>query len=42
MKYSPGAGGHFDGQRGYGYLSIESFVDCCIKLNRGELTLQGG
>ena len=27
MKYSPSADGYFDGQRGYGYVSIEKFVD---------------
>jgi D-galacturonate reductase len=27
MKYSPAEDGTFDGQRGYGYVSIEKFID---------------
>merc|ERR1719160_1464116 len=40
MKYTPDAEGFFAGQRGYGYLSLESFVDNCLALNAGEVTLQ--
>ncbi|KAH0838445.1 hypothetical protein J3R83DRAFT_6756 [Lanmaoa asiatica] len=33
MKYSPSETGHFDGQRGYGYVSIEKFVDAARAVN---------
>ena len=36
MKYSPSESGHFDGQRGYGYISIEKFVDVARSVNGGE------
>jgi D-galacturonate reductase len=36
MKYSPSESGHFDGQRGYGYVSIEKFVDAAHSVNAGE------
>lgn len=35
MKYSPSGSGHFDGQRGYGYISIETFVDAARSVNVG-------
>ena len=35
MKYSPSESGHFDGQRGYGYVSIEKFVDAARLVNAG-------
>jgi D-galacturonate reductase len=35
MKYSPSETGHFDGQRGYGYISIEKFVDAARSVNAG-------
>jgi D-galacturonate reductase len=35
MKYSPSESGHFDGQRGYGYISIEKFVDAARSSNAG-------
>jgi len=35
MKYSPSESGHFDGQRGYGYISIEKFVDAARSVNSG-------
>ena len=35
MKYSPSESGHFDGQRGYGYISIESFIDAARSVNTG-------
>jgi len=38
MKYSPSESGHFDGQRGYGYVSIEKFVDAARSVNAGETT----
>jgi D-galacturonate reductase len=36
MKYSPAEDGTFDGQRGYGYISIEKFIDAAAKVNAGE------
>ncbi|KAG2023293.1 D-galacturonic acid reductase [Coprinopsis cinerea AmutBmut pab1-1] len=36
MKYSPSASGHFDGQRGYGYISIEKFIDAARAVNAGQ------
>ena len=33
MKYSPSESGHFDGQRGYGYVSIEKFIDASRSVN---------
>jgi D-galacturonate reductase len=38
MKYSPSESGHFDGQRGYGYVSIEKFVDAARAVNEGSAT----
>ncbi len=35
MKYSPSDDGHFDGQRGYGYVSIEKFIDAARDVNAG-------
>ena len=35
MKYSPSESGHFDGQRGYGYVSIEKFIDAARSVNAG-------
>ena len=35
MKYTPSESGHFDGQRGYGYISIEKFVDAARSVNGG-------
>ena len=35
MKYSPSETGHFDGQRGYGYVSIEKFIDAVRSVNAG-------
>lgn len=35
MKYSPAESGHFDGQRGYGYVSIEKFIDAAADVNVG-------
>jgi len=39
MKYTPGPSGHFAGQNGYGYRSIECFLDAAEAVNRGELTI---
>jgi len=33
MKYTPSSTGHFDGQTGYGYISIEKFVDAAREVN---------
>ncbi|KAF7306669.1 GFO-IDH-MocA domain-containing protein [Mycena indigotica] len=38
MKYSPSETGHFDGQRGYGYISIEKFIDAARSVNAGSAT----
>jgi D-galacturonate reductase len=38
MKYSPSESGHFDGQRGYGYVSIEKFIDAARAVNAAEAT----
>lgn len=38
MKYTPSESGHFDGQRGYGYVSIEKFVDAARSVNAGAST----
>ncbi|KAG8917933.1 hypothetical protein FRC01_002123 [Tulasnella sp. 417] len=35
MKYSPSESGYFDGQRGYGYVSIDKFVDAARSINAG-------
>jgi D-galacturonate reductase len=36
MKYVPGPSGHFSGQQGYGYRSIEEFVDEVVNINSGH------
>eukprot|EP01091_Cochliopodium_minus_P010410 TRINITY_DN2748_c0_g2_i1.p1 TRINITY_DN2748_c0_g2~~TRINITY_DN2748_c0_g2_i1.p1 ORF type:complete len:437 (-),score=129.89 TRINITY_DN2748_c0_g2_i1:35-1345(-) len=36
MKYSTDGEGYFNGQHGYGYRSIEEFVDCSIILSKAE------
>jgi D-galacturonate reductase len=36
MKYSVSETGDFDGQRGYGYISIEKFVDAARRMNAGH------
>lgn len=36
MKYSPSESGHFDGQRGYGYISIEKFIDAARSVTAGQ------
>ena len=33
MKYAPNESGHFDGEHGYGYISIAKFVDWARQLN---------
>jgi D-galacturonate reductase len=38
MKYTPGKDGYFSGQNGYGYKSIERFVEVCQQMNDGEIT----
>ena len=35
MKYEPDANGHFAGQSGYGYRSIEDFVRAAIQIRDG-------
>ena len=36
MKYSPDAEGHFNGQNGYGYISIAKFIEAVDKVLNGE------
>ncbi|KAJ4327588.1 hypothetical protein N0V84_001977 [Fusarium piperis] len=38
MKYAPDEDGNFAGQTGYGYISMEKFVDGCRAVNSGKLT----
>jgi D-galacturonate reductase len=40
MKYSPSESGHFDGQRGYGYISIEKFIDAARSVSAGLTTAE--
>jgi len=35
MKYTPDAQGRWSGQHGYGFLSIEAFVEAATKVNHG-------
>ncbi|GAB1314272.1 hypothetical protein MFIFM68171_04482 [Madurella fahalii] len=37
MRYAPDEDGNFNGQSGYGYVSMEKFVDGCQAVNAGEL-----
>nr|ODN89315.1 hypothetical protein L204_06253 [Cryptococcus depauperatus CBS 7855] len=36
VKYSPDENGYFDGQRGYGYLSLEKFIDATQAVAAGK------
>lgn len=36
MRYAPDEDGNFNGQSGYGYVSIEKFVDACLAVNTGK------
>jgi D-galacturonate reductase len=36
VKYSPDAEGHFDGSHGYGYISLEKFVDAARAVSSGR------
>jgi D-galacturonate reductase len=38
MKYTPDADGRFAGQTGYGYRSIEAFVDAALAIRSGQAT----
>ena len=38
IKYSPDENGYFDGQRGYGYISLEKFIDAAREVNAGNTT----
>ena len=38
MKYTPDADGFFSGQNGYGYRSLEAFVDAAESINAGRQT----
>lgn len=37
MRYAPDEDGNFNGQTGYGYISIEKFVDGCRAVNEGKM-----
>lgn len=37
MRYAPDEDGNFNGQTGYGYISMEKFVDGCRAVNSGVL-----
>eukprot|EP01130_Rhizamoeba_saxonica_P009028 TRINITY_DN3663_c0_g1_i1.p1 TRINITY_DN3663_c0_g1~~TRINITY_DN3663_c0_g1_i1.p1 ORF type:complete len:416 (-),score=92.31 TRINITY_DN3663_c0_g1_i1:26-1273(-) len=37
MKYTPSASGHFAGQSGYGYVSLQTFVEAAQQLNTGKV-----
>ena len=37
MKYTPGKDGYFSGQNGYGYRSIERFVEVCQQNEHARL-----
>jgi len=36
VKYSPDENGYFDGQRGYGYGSLEKFIDAAREVTGGR------
>ena len=36
MRYAPDEDGNFNGQTGYGYISIEKFIDGCRAVNAGQ------
>lgn len=38
MRYAPDEDGNFNGQTGYGYVSMEKFVDGCRAVNAGTAT----
>jgi D-galacturonate reductase len=38
VKYSPDENGYFDGQKGYGYISLEKFIGASLTLNPAEST----
>lgn len=38
MKYAPDADGYFAGQTGYGYRSIEAFIDAALAIRAGQAT----
>lgn len=39
MKYTPDEDGYFSGQSGYGYRSLEAFVDAAASINAGTSTV---
>jgi len=40
MKYTPDEHGYFSGQQGYGFKSLELFVDSAVQLSAGSATLK--
>lgn len=41
MLYAPDEQGNFGGQSGYGYVSLEKFVDSCMAVNQGVVSVAG-
>ena len=39
MTYAPDEEGNFNGQTGYGYISVEKFVDAVMAFKEGKVTL---
>ncbi|KAN0066141.1 hypothetical protein ACQY0O_000235 [Thecaphora frezii] len=35
-RYTPDGLGYFAGQHGYGYISLENFIQACTEINRGK------
>ena len=40
MKYTPSPDGAFAGQHGYGYRSIEAFVEAAVEINEGRASVE--
>lgn len=40
MKYTPDASGRFAGQTGYGYRSIEAFIDAALAVRTGQRSVE--
>ena len=40
MKKTPSPDGTFAGQRGYGYRSIEAFVEAAVEINEGHASVE--
>ena len=40
MKYTPSPDGRFAGQRGYGYRSIEAFLEAAVEVNENRASVE--